>query len=221
MAEIRTVFEFETLFDIDYSIIELIKDKFYNSKYFSKQILDEDPFTMRYILLAREDENPLTVVLNDDYQNSANVLYREILEEYHDQIYSNIYKTNIFDFVITLLNINEQSIKPGIFIENEYQFQVIEATLKDRKREYIEVNNLKDFDSFDTLYIKRSSILDGITEKLKLKHIFLCNYGFNTVLDISGEFKVKPELYDKYGENNIFYITKLYKEIDDIGGNLL
>ena len=78
MASIRPIFEYDSLFDTDKSIIDILRSQFKNSKYFISGILDEDPITISYLLRDRENPNPLSVVLEDKYKSSADDLLNEL-----------------------------------------------------------------------------------------------------------------------------------------------
>ena len=105
MASIRPIFEYDSLFDTDKSIIDILRSQFKNSKYFIPGILDEDPITISYLLRDRENPNPLSVVLEDKYKSSADDLLNEIKDKYKDLLYLNIYYTDIMNIKKLLLEV--------------------------------------------------------------------------------------------------------------------
>ena len=46
MGAIRPIFDFESAFDLDLTMIELIQEKFKGSKFFNS-VMDEDPMAVR------------------------------------------------------------------------------------------------------------------------------------------------------------------------------
>ena len=107
MSAIRPIFDFESVFDIDFTLIQLIQDKFKGSKYFNS-VIDEDPITVRMLLRAREEYNPLSIIIKDEFKDSADNLYKEIVENFYKSIYKNISYTeisNLFTTVRTIFNL--------------------------------------------------------------------------------------------------------------------
>ena len=81
MGAIRPIFDFESVFDLDLTMIELIQEKFKGSKFFNS-VMNEDPMTVRLLLRSRQEHNPLSIIINDEYKDSIDDLYEEILTKY-------------------------------------------------------------------------------------------------------------------------------------------
>lgn len=217
MASIRPIFEYDSLFDTDKSIIDILRSQFKNSKYFIPGILDEDPITISYLLRDREDPNPLSVVLEDKYKSSAYDLLNEIKDKYKDLLYLNIYYTDIHKLYSNMLLVDGNSFRVNVMVDNEYQEAIIRSTLDGAKTPLGIYNKRNvDLDSYDGIYLKYPENLYNYDPKPVGKHIFVLQYGFNVDYDMDKRIYAVKEKYHQDFDNNLFYVSNPYVDLAEI-----
>ena len=65
----------ESIIDIDLGVVRFIKKNFSNSKYMDQAILkNNDELFYKSLLVSRESPNPLSVIINPIYKDSADSL---------------------------------------------------------------------------------------------------------------------------------------------------
>ena len=87
MGAIRPIFDFESVFDLDLTMIELIQEKFKGSKFFNS-VMDEDPMVVRLLLRNRQEYNPRSIIINDEYKDSIDDLYKERIQGYESKLFA-------------------------------------------------------------------------------------------------------------------------------------
>ena len=102
---VSPIFEYSSLFNTDLSIYDVIKYGFKNSKYFIDGILDLSQLDMIYIFQERIKPNPLTALLKEEYQDSADDLLEEIINTYGEILYFNTYETDLYRLFYNILGI--------------------------------------------------------------------------------------------------------------------
>ena len=177
MSEIKAIFEFEMLFDLDYTLATLIQRYYGKSKYFDT-VLEEDPISLRLLLLTRTEKNPIYMLLKPEYRDSANSLYEELKEEFSMELYlrRNIYFTEFYKFFSVLIKSDGAVADIGVIVNNKRE----EAIVRELSP-LIRVFDSKEIarNDYDALYIKDKDTVGLITPRVEGKTIFLANYGFN------------------------------------------
>lgn len=210
MSEIKAIFEFEMLFDLDYTLATLIQRYYGKSKYFDT-VLEEDPISLRLLLLTRTEKNPIYILLKPEYRDSADSLYEELKEEFSMELYlrRNIYFTEFYKFFSVLIKSDGAVADIGVIVNNKKE----EAIVRELSP-LIRVFDSKEIarNDYDALYIKDKDTVGLITPKVDGKTIFLANYGFN-LTTIGEEESPDLEFMEEYSDDNAIFTVDLYSSV--------
>ena len=203
MSEIKAIFEFEMLFDLDYTLATLIQRYYGKSKYFDT-VLEEDPISLRLLLLTRTEKNPIYMLLKPEYRDSADSLYEELKEEFSMELYlrRNIYFTEFYKFFSVLIKSDGAVADIGVIVNNKKE----EAIVRELSP-LIRVFDSKEIarNDYDALYIKDKDTVGG-------KTIFLANYGFN-LTTIGEEESPDLEFMEEYSDDNAIFTVDIYSSV--------
>lgn len=210
MSEIKAIFEFEMLFDLDYTLATLIQRYYGKSKYFDT-VLEEDPISLRLLLLTRTEKNPIYILLKPEYRDSADSLYEELKEEFSMELYlrRNIYFTEFYKFFSVLIKSDGAVADIGVIVNNKKE----EAIVRELSP-LIRVFDSKEIarNDYDALYIKDKDTVGLISPKVEGKTIFLANYGFN-LTTIGEEESPDLEFMEEYSDDNAIFTVDLYSSV--------
>ena len=210
MSEIKAIFEFEMLFDLDYTLATLIQRYYGKSKYFDT-VLEEDPISLRLLLLTRTEKNPIYMLLKPEYRDSADSLYEELKEEFSMELYlrRNIYFTEFYKFFSVLIKSDGAVADIGVIVNNKKE----EAIVRELSP-LIRVFDSKEIarNDYDALYIKDKDTVGLITPKVEGKTIFLANYGFN-LTTIGEEESPDLEFMEEYSDDNAIFTVDIYSSV--------
>ena len=210
MSEIKAIFEFEMLFDLDYTLATLIQRYYGKSKYFDT-VLEEDPISLRLILLTRTEKNPIYILLKPEYRDSADSLYEELKEEFSMELYlrRNIYFTEFYKFFSVLIKSDGAVADIGVIVNNKKE----EAIVRELSP-LIRVFDSKEIarNDYDALYIKDKDTVGLITPRVEGKTIFLANYGFN-LTTIGEEESPDLEFMEEYSDDNAIFTVDIYSSV--------
>jgi hypothetical protein len=210
MSEIKAIFEFGMLFDLDYTLATLIQRYYGKSKYFDT-VLEEDPISLRLLLLTRTEKNPIYILLKPEYRDSADSLYEELKEEFSMELYlrRNIYFTEFYKFFSVLIKSDGAVADIGVIVNNKKE----EAIVRELSP-LIRVFDSKEIarNDYDALYIKDKDTVGLITPKVEGKTIFLANYGFN-LTTIGEEESPDLEFMEEYSDDNAIFTVDIYSSV--------
>lgn len=210
MSEIKAIFEFEVLFDLDYTLATLIQRYYGKSKYFDT-VLEEDPISLRLLLLTRTEKNPIYILLKPEYRDSADSLYEELKEEFSMELYlrRNIYFTEFYKFFSVLIKSDGAVADIGVIVNNKRE----EAIVRELSP-LIRVFDSKEIarNDYDALYIKDKDTVGLITPRVEGKTIFLANYGFN-LTTIGEEESPDLEFMEEYSDDNAIFTVDIYSSV--------
>lgn len=209
---VYNLFEFETLIDLDLSVIMYIINNMNNSKYIDTDLL-KNTTTINGLenrLLFRENINPLSIIIKKDYENSIDDIYNELMESHKKEIVDNALPTDIMTFCnlgssITGVVNNHVNCKDKI--EEEY-IHTFPGKIITKINEY-------DLSAYNTLYAKT---IDNLFDYKNLtnKKIFILNTRYNMMKDY---LIYKPEAM-AVSTSNTMCIIDPYKNltIPSMGG---
>lgn len=210
MSEIKAIFEFEMLFDLDYTLATLVQRYYGKSKYFDT-VLEEDPISLRLLLLTRTEKNPIYILLKPEYRDSADSLYEELKEEFSMELYlrRNIYFTEFYKFFSVLIKSDGAVADIGVIVNNKKE----EAIVRELSP-LIRVFDSKEIarNDYDALYIKDKDTVGLITPRVEGKTIFLANYGFN-LTTIGEEESPNLEFMEEYSDDNAIFTVDIYSSV--------
>lgn len=198
---------FNTLIDLDYAILRMIRAEYNNPKFINQTIMSASQKDIKELLLNRIDPNPVTVCIDD--RIIADNIYREIMTtRYKDLISPNKYMdiTGVFFLVSVFSNLDDVDIT--ILCASERESQII-------KRYHSKVNTLVmedpselDVDKYTDFIFKSYMDVYKFDNDFKEKRISLLNYRFN--IDLDDEYNIYPKLdFTRYMYENGLNATVL------------
>lgn len=210
MSDIRAIFDFEMLFDLDFTLVTLLQRYYGESKYFDT-VLEEDPISLRLLLLTRNVKNPIYLILKPEYRESADSLYGELKKEFFIEMYlrRNIYFTEFYKFFSVLIKSDVAVADIGVIVNNKRE----EAIIRELSP-LIRVFDSKEIarNDYDALYIKDKDTVGLITPKVEGKTIFLANYGFN-LTTLGEEESPDLEFMEEFSDDNAIFTVDLYSSV--------
>jgi hypothetical protein len=191
--EVNPLYYFNTLFDTDYGLIRLLSRE-YRADIFDVDALDFPDMRLKWLLINREDINPLNAVLLEDIgDKEVNDLYDQFMDQRYEDILKLSPFTGIGDlFVQSPVVLND--IFPTVSFNNDLEKQHLRSFLDSRgykSFEYREVNakNLN-CDKYNPIIIKDGKEL-GLYRNYTGHSIYLCRYNFNSAV-IDGVEVIEP-----------------------------
>ena len=210
MSDIRAIFDFEMLFDLDFTLVTLLQRYYGESKYFDT-VLEEDPISLRLLLLTRNVKNPIHMILKPEYRESADTLYEELKKEFFIEMYlrRNIYFTEFYKFFSVLIKSDVTVADIGVIVNNKRE----EAIVRELSP-LIRVFDSKEIarNDYDALYIKDKDTVRLIAPRVEGKTIFLANYGFN-LTTLGEEESPDLEFMEEFSDDNAIFTVDLYSSV--------
>ena len=196
------LFTSNILLDTDIGVYRLIKNEYNNPKYFKLNILDVIIERYKEIIPKRDTINPLSFIIKEEYKDSIDNLYKEIM----DTKYSEVLKLSEFTNVEQLAEIftSRKGFEPTIICKNLEEKQIF----KDKNKSYdIIVSEYEDIDikpyhAIDTKYYKDYSKFNKVVAKTLYFANAKYNYINNNIID--------PEIYVNLEGPNDFKAINLY-----------
>lgn len=209
---VYNLFEFETVVDVDLSVVMYIIDNMDNSNYIDLNLL-KHATTLNGIenrLLFRENINPLSIIIKKEYQDSIDDIYNEIMEYHKQEIIDKALPTDLLSFCnlgSTITGVVNNHVNCKDKIEEAYIHKMTERV----------ITKLNQFDvtSYNTLYAKSVDNLFNY-QNLANKKIFILNARYNMMKDF---LIYKPEAM-AISTSNTMCIIDPYKNltIPSMGG---
>lgn len=209
---VYNLFEFETVVDVDLSVVMYIIDNMDNSDYIDLNLL-KHATTLNGIenrLLFRENINPLSIIIKKEYQDSIDDIYNEIMECHKQEIIDKALPTDLLTFCnlgSTITGVVNNHVNCKDTIEEAYIHKMTERVIT-------KVNQF-DISNYNTLYAKSVDNLFKY-QNLTNKKIFILNARYNMMKDF---LIYKPEAM-AISTSNTMCIIDPYKNltIPSMGG---
>ena len=205
--QIFPLFDFNSLVDIDLSIVHMIREEFYSDKYFIR--LDDEYF-LKCLLTTRKDHNVIRSIIQPKYEDRCeDSLYEDFLNDEHLPSYFVEFPlANVFRIL------SDTGYTPSaILCTNEVQRQYCAAHFPKGNIEYLtkgsKININKKYDCYYT-----ANLQDVLTKIEDPKHIQFRILRFDYNLeDKDGIELVKLEVVKPYLKHNTFYLVDPYNDI--------
>lgn len=208
---IHALAEFDTIIDLDLSIMKLVQEKFNNPKFIDQKIMNLSLHDVKEELLNRSHESPLSICIDDI--KTANSLYHELLDTKYSEILENQTITGVFK----LMEVYHKSdnIEVTILCSSEEEENIVKSydkTLKTlvKKHDKVDVN---DFDVYFLKSLTRVFVFNG---KMSGKHIFIMGYMFNLYRAPDGALFPHPEISKALIPDNRVGIVDVYEKSENI-----
>ena len=193
MYMITSTVPFDMVIDTDIGLWKLIQYQFSNDKFFYPGLLYErDLNFMKWMMVTRENKNPLTVLLQDDYMDNADKLYNQFMDEEYDNILEQSVTTGIYDMICRSKGVNDV-LRFTVLCRSEKESEYVKKKLKKHNVDiktivYDDLKNV-DISSFGSIYIKNINDF-YLYDKVHGKNVIIGNYKFN----LEGEVENTPLL---------------------------
>lgn len=177
---VHNLFEFESVVDVDLSIIMyIIKNMNDNNKFINEDFIRFTPSLngIQNRLLFRTTNNPLSIIIKKEYHDSINDIYNELMANHKQEIINNAIPTSIMNFYITGTNISGV-VNNYINCKDEIEKQYIHKYTHTAQIK----NNENDMKKYNTIYVKSVNSLFNY-KNLVHKKIFIFNARFNMMND--------------------------------------
>lgn len=199
----RILFTSNILLDTDIGVYRLVREKYDNPKYFKLNILDVIIERYKEVIPRRDTINPLSFIIKDEYKNSIDNLYNEMMSKDYSRILELSEFTNVEDVLGLFLTRKELDIK--IVCKNLEEKQIF----KNRNKKYniVVFENYKDIDvePYNAIYTKYYKDYSKFN-KIVAKTLYFANAKYN----FTNKNIIDPEIYINLDGPNEFKAINLY-----------
>ena len=199
----RILFTSNILLDTDIGVYRLVREKYDNPKYFKLNILAVIIERYKEVISRRDTINPLSFIIKDEYKNSIDNLYNEMMSKDYSRILELSEFTNVEDVLGLFLTRKELDIK--IVCKNLEEKQIF----KNRNKKYniVVFENYKDIDvePYDAIYTKYYKDYSKFN-KIVAKTLYFANAKYN----FTNKNIIDPEIYINLDGPNEFKAINLY-----------
>lgn len=212
MYIINILVPFELIIDIDLGLIKLVRFHYNNGKYFYRGITKGPDNGIRYLLMNREDPNPLSIayINRDTDKETMDSFYDQFMEREYESILKLSPGTSVLD-VMGIANADKDHVvRFTVLCKNELEKDVI--TNRKIPAHNIIVSTPEDVDlsKFNCIYVKKWDDLDkyrGIVSK----EIYIPNYKFNVTYENNEPQPILPiDMVTKYASDNEISVFTIY-----------
>ena len=174
---------FDMLFDMDLAVLKVLLDNTKMPDLFNDRVNNINSMNeMRNILLFREQNNPLSVLLSDKYVDSADTILKELEEAYAEKLVEYAQPNSIANFVY---HMSESGvIENTILCKDKWQVEKVKNNIP----KAIPILDIPtNIDKYHCLFVKY--VTDLLAFKgIGGKHIYLYNARFN----LTDKFALDP-----------------------------
>lgn len=216
--QIQMLIESDCIIDLDIGILKLVQFDYRNTNIWLDNILDNLELELQqYLMTTRIHENPLSIILKEDYWDSLDILYNDFLAQDINRIIDLSCNTNMMDIVRNIC-FEDTPINATILYNYEHEVEVIKRRLGTNAERiiFLPMQNADTIDSgqYTSIFVKYISALDKY-KKLSRRNIYIADHELNMIED-SGA--LIPDAL-KYMTDNIINIYSLYQfDFDEIAG---
>lgn len=198
----KVLVDFEIIMDLDLATVYYLITHCKTPEILNTNIGLADTLSgIRNILLFRKTRNPLEVCIKEEYKDSIDVLYKDLMNAYEKEILNLTRPNDLFNYFY-MLSRTDNLVNITINCNTELQKEMIDKIMP---TVYTTINE-RDLEEYDTLYLKYS---DDIIEynNIEKKKIYIANAMYNLE---TGLFKKSILLIC---DHNIINTIDLYKNL--------
>lgn len=149
----RYLFDFESLVDIKIGCVRyILNSKKLNTSYIKPYMLEPTLTLLKQLSVSSIERNPVKWILKDEYSDSADDIYKELLMDHYDSVLNNAISTDIFKLVRYTKKAGDFGIETVINCFSEKQKEMLKSVLTDRT-DIVYVDNINDLSSYNCLYL--------------------------------------------------------------------
>lgn len=176
--------DFESIVDLDLATVYYIATHIKNVDLIDTNILKASSNSaIRNLLLFRSNKNPLSIIIKEEYKDSLDKLYKDLMEKHEQEILDICTFNDIARYIKTLYTTGKL-VNITVNCETELQLEYAKKNMP----ELNSVLNETNISNYNTLFIKYSSNLLKFGE-IEEKKIYIVNamYNYNNLI-------FKPEI---------------------------
>ena len=198
----KILVDFEIIMDFDLAAVYFFITHCKEPDILNPNIGNADSLSgIRNMMLFRKDVNPLEVCVKEEYRDSINGLYKDLVDKYEKEILDLTEPNDLFNYFY-MLSKTDNLVTISINCNSELQMNKIDKKFST----VVSVLKERDLEEYDTLYLKYSN--DIIEYKnIEKKKIYLANGMYNLE---TGLFKKSILLLC---DHNIINTIDLYKNL--------
>ena len=195
----RYLFDFDSLVDIKIGCVRyILNSKKLNTSYIKPYMLEPTLTLLKQLSVGSVERNPVKWILKDEYSDSTDDIYKELLMDHYDSVLNNAISTDIFKLVRYTKKAKDFGIETVINCFSEKQKVMLKSVLTD-KTDIVYVDNVNDLSSYNCLYlsdIERLSMYTHIYGRIVYIHNTINIYDAdgslkNDVLKYNGKVVIK------------------------------
>lgn len=195
----RYLFDFDSLVDIKIGCVRyILNSKKLNTSYIKPYMLEPTLTLLKQLSVGSVERNPVKWILKDEYSDSADDIYKELLMDHYDSVLNNAISTDIFKLVRYTKKAKDFGIETVINCFSEKQKVMLKSVLTD-KTDVVYADNVNDLSSYNCLYlsdIERLSMYTHIYGRIVYIHNTINIYDAdgslkNDVLKYNGKVVIK------------------------------
>lgn len=188
----KMLFEFESLFDMRSGCIRYLINSGSNTKFYRSFMRHPSSNMLKNLYVSAKTTNPMEWILKNEYKDSADDLYKEIMDTKYDEVLKYSVPTDVYSLFKTYSNIaNTANAECAITCDNQKQADLVRSF----NEKFVVVLNQKNLGNYNCLYVNLASTIDSYS-KLTGKHVYLHNIMANYDEDMRINGKVSKFIGD-------------------------
>lgn len=215
---------FNSIIDLDFSILRMIQAEYNNPKYVDQKIMHMTTKQVKNELINRDDPNPVTICIKD--KSIADSIYSEIMtKRYSDLLNKEKYLSITGIFFMISVYVAMENVNVTVLCTSEEEKEIIK---KYHSKVNVIVNSNPsdmEIDEYTEFIFKNKNDVYKFKKPFKEKRVLIMNYKFN----ITFEDKPYPDIYlshylwqsgysslgiiDTYSKNDKDYATLKFKVV--------
>lgn len=210
MYQLNVLIPFNMIIDTEMGLLKLIQFDYNNTEYFYPGIINGDDTFKKYVLLTRNERNPLCVAVKDEKMDCADDLYKQFIEKEYSSILQLSPPTALRDVGAILRTSIDKVVKINILCETDDEIEL----LVNRQVPYDDIvkgtPETISISQYNVLFVKDTKDLTRYKD-VEGKEIYVADYEFNILRDPNNEdLLINPEYIFDYISTNGFNIASVY-----------
>ena len=189
----RYLFDFESLVDTKVGCVRyILNSKKLNTSYIKPCMLEPTLALLKQLSVGSVERNPVKWILKDEYSNSADDLYKELLTDHYDSVLNNSISTDIFKLVRYTKKAGNFGVEAVINCFTEKQKEMLKTVLTD-KSDVVYVDHENDLSSYNCLYL---SDIDKLSMYIHIYGRMVYIHNTINIYDADGSLKNNVRKYN-------------------------
>lgn len=200
---------FDSLIDLDLAMVKYIKQNYANTRFIDREVIsNNDAVFFKALLLERENKNPLSVLLREEFLSSADSLYNEIISS--EEEYAKVLElaTPLALYTLLGMSIKSKLVTCTVMCKNEQEKLYIKSLMPEV---YTILSNSEEFsiNNYNCIYVKDFSELVKYIPFVA-KDVYVLGYRFN--LEHNEDLILKANTYAKFSKSIKFHLVTPYSK---------